>query len=209
MWMKNTNPCVSWVWRCVYLGIECRTLQGHKKYPIWGITYLCQNIHRKYSLVIYLQIFLTAEAWWIALLRDHFEVFLKKYICKMNDWHWSDFHFNFERSFLCWSENLSNIHCASFFSACHVMKRDFSLKYKMDANFDKVKFPAKLGIFGRHRGGELRLRKVSRPTGFEWGSKSYWHWNVMRGIEAYMGHQPFLSTRWKTLLWTEILRYSG
>ena len=91
----------------------------------------------------------TAEAWWVALLRDHFEVFLKKYICKMNDWHWSDFHFNFERSFLCWSENLSNIHCASFFSACHVMKRDFSLKYKMDANFDKVKFPANLGIFGR------------------------------------------------------------
>ena len=86
MGRKNTNSIVSWESRYVYLGIECRTLQGHKKYPIWRITYLCQNIHRKYSLVIYLQIFLTAEAWWVALLRDNFEVFLKKYICKMNDW---------------------------------------------------------------------------------------------------------------------------
>ena len=65
----------------------------------------------------------------------------------MNDWHWSDFHFNFEQYFLCASENLSNIHCGPIVSACHKMK-EFCVKYKSNANFDKVKFPSNISILG-------------------------------------------------------------
>ena len=102
---------------------------------------------------------------------------VKKYICKMNGWHWSDFHFNFERHILRQSENLSNIHCGSF-----SIDGD-PIFFRQGHNHSLVKFQSKL-LFMAYLAQMMetsRSRKVSRLTGFEWGSKSYWHWNAIRG----------------------------
>ena len=65
-----------------------------------------------------------------------------KYICVINDWHWSDFHFNFEGYFLCESENLSNItHVLPL--AVHYMPHDVK-RHTSSSNLDEVNFQAVL-----------------------------------------------------------------
>ena len=62
----------------------------------------------------------------------------------------------------------------------HWWRSDF---FRQGHHHSLVKFQAKL-LFMAYLAQMMetsRSRKVSRLTGFEWGSKSYWHWNAIRG----------------------------
>ena len=132
---------------------------------------------------------------------------IKKYICVINDWHWSDFHFNFEGYFLCESENLSNItHVLPSSALYATWCQETYIQLKFGWGQFSSSFGLLCGIFGPNQD---RTQGGTRMTGLESADQN--HIGALECDERAPLEDlkptidwSYMSTQWKTLFWAEI-----
>ena len=135
----------------------------------------------------------------------------------INDWHWSDFHFNFDGYFLCESENLSNFtHVLTL--AVHYMPHHVK-RHTSSSSLDEVNFQAVLAYLAQIRIGRraahgwlglrarikiiLELWNVMRERLWKiWSQRSIGPTCEHNG-KLYSGQKFELSGPWADLSWAK------